>query len=141
VNASRLGEPIFTPATKAEAGAHDENIDFARMQQLIGAELALRVREVSLRLYREAAEFALAKGIIIADTKFEFGLDENGTLTLMDEILTPDSSRFWPRDAQLATLLADEGVKVARRTVAKYREALGLAASSERRQTTARTHA
>ncbi|HYN60675.1 MAG TPA: phosphoribosylaminoimidazolesuccinocarboxamide synthase [Rubrivivax sp.] len=98
VNASRLGEPIFTPATKAEAGAHDENIDFARMQQLIGAELALRVREVSLRLYREAAEFALAKGIIIADTKFEFGLDENGTLTLMDEILTPDSSRFWPRD-------------------------------------------
>jgi phosphoribosylaminoimidazole-succinocarboxamide synthase len=99
VNASRLGEPIFTPATKAEAGAHDENIDFARMQQLIGAELALRVREASLRLYREAAEFALAKGIIIADTKFEFGLDENGTLTLMDEILTPDSSRFWPRDA------------------------------------------
>jgi len=98
VNASRLGEPIFTPATKAEAGAHDENIDFARMQQLIGAELALRVREASLRLYREAAEFALAKGIIIADTKFEFGLDENGTLTLMDEILTPDSSRFWPRD-------------------------------------------
>jgi phosphoribosylaminoimidazole-succinocarboxamide synthase len=99
LNASRLDEPIFTPATKAEAGAHDENIDFARMQQLVGAELALRVREVSLRLYREAAEFALAKGIIIADTKFEFGLDQDGTLTLMDEVLTPDSSRFWPRDS------------------------------------------
>jgi phosphoribosylaminoimidazole-succinocarboxamide synthase len=98
VNASRLGEPIFTPATKAEAGAHDENIGFDQMQQLIGAELAARVREVSLRLYREAADFALAKGIIIADTKFEFGLDDAGTLTLMDEILTPDSSRFWPRD-------------------------------------------
>jgi phosphoribosylaminoimidazole-succinocarboxamide synthase len=96
VNASRLAEPIFTPATKAEAGAHDENIDFARTQALIGEDLALRVRELSLRLYREAAEFALAKGIIIADTKFEFGLDAAGTLTLMDEILTPDSSRFWP---------------------------------------------
>lgn len=98
-NASRLPKPIFTPATKAEAGAHDENIDFARMQSMIGAELALRVREISLRLYREAADFALARGIIIADTKFEFGLDRDGTLTLMDEILTPDSSRFWPRDA------------------------------------------
>jgi phosphoribosylaminoimidazole-succinocarboxamide synthase len=98
-NASRLLKPIFTPATKAEAGAHDENIDFARMQSMIGAELALRVREISLRLYREAADFALARGIIIADTKFEFGLDRDGTLTLMDEILTPDSSRFWPRDA------------------------------------------
>jgi phosphoribosylaminoimidazole-succinocarboxamide synthase len=98
-NASRLSEPIFTPATKAEAGAHDENIDFARMQALIGRDLAARVRELSLRLYREAADFALAKGIIIADTKFEFGLDRDGTLTLMDEILTPDSSRFWPRDA------------------------------------------
>ena len=98
VNASRLGEPIFTPATKAEAGAHDENIDFAHMQQLVGADLAARVRDVSLRLYREAADFALSRGIIIADTKFEFGLDEAGTLTLMDEILTPDSSRFWPRD-------------------------------------------
>jgi phosphoribosylaminoimidazole-succinocarboxamide synthase len=97
-NASRLAEPIFTPATKAEAGAHDENIDFERMCGLVGAQLAQRVRAVSLRLYREAAEFALSKGIIIADTKFEFGLDEAGTLTLMDEILTPDSSRFWPRD-------------------------------------------
>ncbi|MGL6110913.1 MAG: phosphoribosylaminoimidazolesuccinocarboxamide synthase [Rubrivivax sp.] len=97
-NASRLSEPIFTPATKAEAGAHDENIGFAQMEQIVGAELAARVREVSLRLYREAAGFALSKGIIIADTKFEFGLDDDGTLTLMDEILTPDSSRFWPRD-------------------------------------------
>ena len=97
-NASRLSEPIFTPATKAEAGEHDENIAFAQMQQIIGAELAERVREVSLRLYREAAAFALARGIIIADTKFEFGLDDAGTLTLMDEVLTPDSSRFWPLD-------------------------------------------
>jgi phosphoribosylaminoimidazole-succinocarboxamide synthase len=99
VNASRLAEPIFTPATKAEAGAHDENIGFERMQHLIGDELAARVRDLSLQLYREAAGYALAKGIIIADTKFEFGLDEAGTLTLMDEILTPDSSRFWPRDS------------------------------------------
>jgi phosphoribosylaminoimidazole-succinocarboxamide synthase len=98
VNASRLDEPIFTPATKAEAGAHDENIGFAQMEQLIGAELAARVREVSLRLYREAAKHALQRGIIIADTKFEFGLDPAGTLTLMDEVLTPDSSRFWPLD-------------------------------------------
>jgi phosphoribosylaminoimidazole-succinocarboxamide synthase len=98
VNASRLGEPIFTPATKAEAGAHDENIGFAQMEQIVGAELAARVRDVSLRLYREAAAHALQRGIIIADTKFEFGLDEAGTLTLMDEVLTPDSSRFWPLD-------------------------------------------
>ena len=99
VNASRLNEPIFTPATKAEAGAHDENISFAQMEQIVGAELAARVREVSLCLYREAAAHALQRGIIIADTKFEFGLDEAGTLTLMDEVLTPDSSRFWPLDA------------------------------------------
>jgi phosphoribosylaminoimidazole-succinocarboxamide synthase len=99
VNASRLNEPIFTPATKAEAGAHDENISFAQMEQIVGAELAARVREVSLRLYREAAAHALKCGIIIADTKFEFGLDEAGTLTLMDEVLTPDSSRFWPLNA------------------------------------------
>ncbi|MCU0921196.1 MAG: phosphoribosylaminoimidazolesuccinocarboxamide synthase [Burkholderiaceae bacterium] len=98
VNASRLDEPIFTPATKAEAGAHDENIGFAQMEQIVGADLAARVREVSLRLYREAADHALQRGIIIADTKFEFGLDEAGTLTLMDEVLTPDSSRFWPLD-------------------------------------------
>lgn len=95
-NASRLPEPIFTPATKAEMGDHDENIDFDRMVQIVGADLARQVREVSIRLYATASETALAKGIIIADTKFEFGLDEQGTLTLMDEVLTPDSSRFWP---------------------------------------------
>jgi len=93
--ASRLPAPIFTPATKAEAGEHDENIAFERMQQMIGANLALRVREIAIRLYETAAAHALARGIIIADTKFEFGLDEHGTLTLMDEVLTPDSSRFW----------------------------------------------
>ncbi len=95
-NASKLPEPIFTPATKAEMGAHDENISFERMVGIVGAELANKVREVSIRLYREAADYALQRGIIIADTKFEFGLDKDGTLTLMDEVLTPDSSRFWP---------------------------------------------
>ena len=95
-NASKLPEPIFTPATKAEMGAHDENISFERMEQIVGAELAAKVRDVSIRLYKEAAEYALTRGIIIADTKFEFGLDKDGTLTLMDEVLTPDSSRFWP---------------------------------------------
>ena len=95
-NASKLPEPIFTPATKAEMGEHDENISFERMQQIVGAALAAQVRDVSIRLYKEAAEYALSRGIIIADTKFEFGLDDRGTLTLMDEVLTPDSSRFWP---------------------------------------------
>ena len=95
-NASRLPEPIFTPATKAEMGDHDENISFDRMADIIGPALAEQVRALSIRLYREAAAFALTRGIIIADTKFEFGLDDHGTLTLMDEILTPDSSRFWP---------------------------------------------
>jgi phosphoribosylaminoimidazole-succinocarboxamide synthase len=95
-NASRLPEPIFTPATKAAMGDHDENIDFARVSALVGADLAARMREVSIALYRAAAEHALARGIIIADTKFEFGLDADGTLTLMDEVLTPDSSRYWP---------------------------------------------
>ena len=95
-NASKLPEPIFTPATKADIGDHDENISFERMSQIIGDDLAHKVREVSIALYRAAADFALTKGIIIADTKFEFGLDADGTLTLMDEVLTPDSSRFWP---------------------------------------------
>jgi phosphoribosylaminoimidazole-succinocarboxamide synthase len=95
-NASRLPEPIFTPATKADAGEHDENIDFERAVSLIGRERAEEVRRVSIELYRRAAAFALGKGIIIADTKFEFGLDREGRLTLMDEVLTPDSSRFWP---------------------------------------------
>lgn len=97
-NASKLPAPIFTPATKAVAGHHDENIGFERMSELVGADLAARVRDVSIRLYSEAAAHALSKGIIIADTKFEFGLDDDGTLTLMDEVLTPDSSRFWPED-------------------------------------------
>ena len=95
-NASRLPAPIFTPATKAAMGDHDENIDFARASEIIGTELATRVREISVKLYTRAAEFALTKGMIIADTKFEFGLDAAGTLTLMDEVLTPDSSRYWP---------------------------------------------
>ena len=97
-NASKLPEPIFTPATKAEAGEHDENISFKVASAMIGNELANHVRDVSIALYKRAAEYALTKGIIIADTKFEFGLDANGTLTLMDEVLTPDSSRYWPVD-------------------------------------------
>ena len=96
--ADRLPEVIFTPSTKAEAGAHDENIDFDAAAGLVGRELAERVREASIRVYREAAEFAAARGIIIADTKFEFALDADGELVLIDEVLTPDSSRFWPAD-------------------------------------------
>ncbi|MFZ5578257.1 MAG: phosphoribosylaminoimidazolesuccinocarboxamide synthase [Pseudomonadota bacterium] len=96
--ASKLPEPIFTPATKADLGEHDENISFAQMERAVGAELAARVRDVSIALYQRAADYAAQRGILIADTKFEFGLDENGTLTLMDEVLTPDSSRFWPAD-------------------------------------------
>jgi phosphoribosylaminoimidazole-succinocarboxamide synthase len=98
-NASKLPQPIFTPATKAEMGDHDENIDFARVVSLIGQPLAEQVRDTAIRLYAEAAAYALTRGIIIADTKFEFGLDEAGQLTLMDEVLTPDSSRFWPLDS------------------------------------------
>jgi phosphoribosylaminoimidazole-succinocarboxamide synthase len=96
--AQRLPTPIFTPATKAAVGAHDENISFAEVSALIGAELAQRVRTTALALYQFAAEYAGARGIIIADTKFEFGLTAAGELTLMDEVLTPDSSRFWPAD-------------------------------------------
>ncbi|WP_397534076.1 phosphoribosylaminoimidazolesuccinocarboxamide synthase [Roseateles sp.] len=98
-NASKLPEPIFTPATKAEMGDHDENIDFERCVAIIGREMAERVRDISIALYQRAADFALTKGIIIADTKFEFGLDAEGTLTLMDEVLTPDSSRYWPAES------------------------------------------
>ena len=94
--ADRLPEVIYTPSTKASVGTHDENIDFAASEALIGADIAARVRDTSLQLYREAADYARERGIIIADTKFEFGLDENGSLTLIDEVLTPDSSRFWP---------------------------------------------
>ena len=104
VNASKLPQPIFTPATKAEMGDHDENISFERMAEIIGAPLAAQVREVAIALYQTAAAYALTKGIIIADTKFEFGLDADGTLTLMDEVLTPDSSRFWPLEGYQAAL-------------------------------------
>ena len=97
--AAQLPAPIFTPATKAAIGAHDENISFAETERLIGAQLAAEVRQSAIALYQFAAAHARARGLIIADTKFEFGLDENGTLTLIDEALTPDSSRFWPADA------------------------------------------
>ena len=97
--ASKLAQPIFTPSTKAAVGDHDENISFAQCEAIIGAELAAKVRDTSIALYSAAVEYAATRGIIIADTKFEFGLDENGTLTLMDEVLTPDSSRFWPADS------------------------------------------
>lgn len=96
--AQQLPEPIFTPATKAEIGDHDENIDYTTVERLIGADLAKKVKETTLRLYREAAAFARIHGIIIADTKFEFGQDKDGRLHLIDEVLTPDSSRFWPAD-------------------------------------------
>ena len=98
-NAARLPAPIFTPATKAERGDHDENIDFDRASDLLGPELADQVRDTAIRLYGEAAAIALTRGIIIADTKFEFGLDDAGKLVLMDEVLTPDSSRFWPAES------------------------------------------
>jgi len=96
--ASRLPEPIFTPAAKAEVGAHDENVDFERVVAEVGQDMAEQIRNITLRLYSEASAYAAGKGIIIADTKFEFGLDAAGTLHLMDEVLTPDSSRFWPAD-------------------------------------------
>lgn len=96
--ADRLPEVIYTPSTKASVGSHDENIDFAESEALLGKDIAAQVRDTSLQLYKEAAEYAKERGIIIADTKFEFGLDDNGALTLIDEVLTPDSSRFWPAD-------------------------------------------
>ncbi|HPF59507.1 MAG TPA: phosphoribosylaminoimidazolesuccinocarboxamide synthase [Candidatus Competibacteraceae bacterium] len=146
--ADRLPEPIFTPSTKAALGEHDENVDFNHVVTRIGEDLAEQMREISLRLYREAADYALAQGIIIADTKFEFGLDEDGRLVLMDEALTPDSSRFWPADHYqpginppsfdkqfvrdyLETLDWDKQPpgpelppEIVQKTVAKYREAL-----------------
>lgn len=96
LESSRIEQPIFTPSTKAEIGEHDENITFEKMREIIGQELAERVKEISIGIYKKAAEIALAKGIIIADTKFEFGMDEAGRLILIDEAITPDSSRFWP---------------------------------------------
>jgi phosphoribosylaminoimidazole-succinocarboxamide synthase len=148
--ADRLPEPLFTPSTKAAVGAHDENIDFAQCESLLGAEVASRVRDAAIALYKAAAEYALTRGIIIADTKFEFGLDEAGTLTLIDEVLTPDSSRFWPADQYrvgenppsydkqyVRDWLTDSGwnkqapgpelpAEVVARTAEKYREALRL---------------
>jgi len=145
--AQKLPEPIFTPATKAESG-HDENISFERMCEIVGRPLAERIRETSIRLYREAADFAATRGILIADTKFEFGTDEKGNLVLIDEVLTADSSRFWPADEYrtgisppsfdkqyvrdyLETLDWDKTppapklpAEVIARTSAKYREAL-----------------
>lgn len=97
--AEQLPEPIFTPSTKADIGEHDENIDFATTVELLGQNLAEQVRDASLTIYKQAAEYARSRGIIIADTKFEFGLDEQGVLHLIDEALTPDSSRFWPADS------------------------------------------
>ncbi len=146
--ASRLPEPIFTPSTKAAVGDHDENISFDELSSKIGAELAGQVRDTAIKLYKAAAEFAATRGIIIADTKFEFGLDEHGVLTLMDEALTPDSSRFWPAESYqegsnppsfdkqfVRDWLESTGwnkqppapelpVEVAVRTAEKYREAL-----------------
>ena len=95
--AQKLAEPIFTPATKAESG-HDENISFERMGEIVGQDTARKIRDISIRLYKEASDFAATKGIIIADTKFEFGLDDKGNVVLIDEVLTADSSRFWPAD-------------------------------------------
>ncbi|SER56929.1 phosphoribosylaminoimidazole-succinocarboxamide synthase [Azotobacter beijerinckii] len=97
--AAKLPQPIFTPSTKAAVGDHDENITFAQCEAIIGAELAAKVRDTAIALYSAAVEYAATRGIIIADTKFEFGIDEDGALTLMDEVLTPDSSRFWPADS------------------------------------------
>ena len=148
--AQQLPEVIFTPSTKAAVGDHDENISFAECEQIVGNELAAEVRAKAIELYTEAAAYAKTCGIIICDTKFEFGLDEQGTLTLMDEVLTPDSSRFWPADQyQVGTnppsfdkqfvrdWLEQSGwnkqapapkvpAEVIDKTVAKYREALSL---------------
>jgi phosphoribosylaminoimidazole-succinocarboxamide synthase len=96
--AEQLAQPLFTPAYKAAAGEHDENITFEKVEQLVGAALAAQVRDTAIALYTFAAEYALSRGIIIADTKFEFGVDSAGQLTLIDEVVTPDSSRFWPAD-------------------------------------------
>jgi phosphoribosylaminoimidazole-succinocarboxamide synthase len=146
--ADKLPEPIYTPSSKAAVGEHDENIDFDATVRLVGPKLAEQVRDMTLRIYKEAADYALQRGIIIADTKFEFGVDEHGTLHLIDEVLTPDSSRFWPLDTYapgqspesfdkqfvrdwLETLDWDKTppgpelpAEIVERTAAKYREAL-----------------
>jgi phosphoribosylaminoimidazole-succinocarboxamide synthase len=107
-NAGKLSQPIFTPAAKAEAGEHDENISYERVVETVGPQLAERIRDLSIRIYQEAADFALTKGLIIADTKFEFGLDPQGELVLMDEVLTPDSSRYWPVEGYEAAYQAGQ---------------------------------
>jgi phosphoribosylaminoimidazole-succinocarboxamide synthase len=107
-NASPLPQPIFTPAHKAEMGHHDENISFDEVVRLVGPELAAQIRDTSIALYQQAAAIALAKGMIIADTKFEFGLDDAGQMILMDEVLTPDSSRYWPVEGYEAAFRAGE---------------------------------
>ena len=107
-NASKLPEPIYTPAAKAAVGEHDENITFAQTVDMIGLDLATRIRDISIQIYKAASEMAATKGIIIADTKFEFGLDADGTLTLMDEVLTPDSSRYWPVEGYQAAFAAGQ---------------------------------
>ena len=96
--AEKLPQPIFTPAAKAEVGVHDENVTFEKVCEMYGVDIATQIRDLTLDLYKRAADYAATRGIIIADTKFEFGLDENGRVCLMDEVLTPDSSRFWPAD-------------------------------------------
>jgi phosphoribosylaminoimidazole-succinocarboxamide synthase len=105
-NASQLPEPIYTPAAKAEMGEHDENITFEKTVEMIGPVLAEKIRELSIAIYKTASAIALKKGIIIADTKFEFGLDRDGTLVLMDEVLTPDSSRYWPAESYASAFAA-----------------------------------
>ena len=107
-NASKLPEPIFTPAAKAAVGEHDENISYEQVVKVVGPELAAQIKKISIAIYQTAAAFALTKGIIIADTKFEFGLDDDGTLTLMDEVLTPDSSRYWPIEGYEAAFAAGQ---------------------------------
>ena len=107
-NASRLPEPIYTPAAKAEMGEHDENISFEKTVEMIGLDLATRIRDISITIYKTAYEIALKKGMIIADTKFEFGLDADGQLVLMDEVLTPDSSRYWPVEGYDAAFAAGQ---------------------------------
>ena len=107
-NAAKLPAPIYTPAAKAEAGEHDENITFEHTVEMIGLDLATRIRDLSIAIYQEAAAIALTKGMIIADTKFEFGLAPDGTLVLMDEVLTPDSSRYWPVEGYAAALAAGQ---------------------------------
>lgn len=153
--AEQLPEPIFTPATKAEVGEHDENISFADVENLIGGAMARRVRDLALRIYSEGASYAARRGIIVADTKFEFGLDRDGGLYLIDEVLTPDSSRFWPAEQYrtgisppsfdkqflrdyLETLGWDKKApgptlppEIATQTAEKYRQALSLITGPE----------